>query len=40
MHVGFWWRNHKEGDCLDDLDLKEWKILMWILKSYRVMQEE
>jgi hypothetical protein len=33
MHAGFWWRNLKEIDHLEDLGVNVRIILKWILKN-------
>jgi hypothetical protein len=34
MHIGYWWKNQKERDHLEDLDVGGWIILKRILDGY------
>jgi hypothetical protein len=34
MHTGFWWRNLKHRDHVEDHDIDKWTILTWILVKY------
>jgi hypothetical protein len=32
MHIGYWWKSHKERDHWEDQDVGGWLILKWILE--------
>jgi hypothetical protein len=32
IHTGFWWGNLGEGDHVEDLGIRGWITLKWILK--------
>jgi hypothetical protein len=32
--IAYWWKNHRERDCLEDQDVGEWIMLGWILERY------
>jgi hypothetical protein len=34
VHTGFWWRDPREGDHLEDPDIDERIILKWIFKKW------
>jgi hypothetical protein len=34
VHTGFWWRNLREGDHLEDADVDGRIILKWILEKW------